>query len=209
MNTVQSYSHKLLDQMSFTQIQKDDSYLTCAWKVPAGRITSATVTLTALAETIFFTFLTVITSPLYLIDNDRYSKVLGDAIDAAKTVYFSAGRFFGIGTTEKEAPPKNEPPAPPPAPVAPPPPAPPVDPPPPAAPPAPPVDPPPPAPPQKQNFSQALKGRISNIGIFALKHPNASFTVVSLALGLTIAGVVRRVAFQNGSLKIMKKICKI
>ncbi len=191
MNTVQSYSHKLLDQMSFTQIQKDDSYLTCAWKVPAGRITSATVTLTALAETIFFTFLSVITSPLYLIDNDRFSLILGDALDAAKTVYFSTGRFFGIGTTEKEAPPKKEPPAPPPPPpVAPPPPAPPAPPPPPAA--------PQPVPPQKQNFSESLKGRISNIGIFALKHPNASFTVVSLALVLTIAGVVRRVAFQNG-----------
>lgn len=159
MEAVKSYSHQLLDQTAFTQIEKEDSYLTCSWKIPAGRIASATVTLAALAETVLFTVLTVFTSPLYLIDNDRFSAIAGDALDAAKTVGLSTGRFFGIGTIEKEEIPEALP-----------------------TPPAKPTS-------RLQKIFQSLKGRITNIPQIALKHPNITFAAfTAVALGAAIVG---------------------
>jgi hypothetical protein len=99
-----SYSHWLHNQTAFSQIQKNDSYLTSAWKVPVGRILCASVALSALIETLIASIATALASPLYILDSDRFNIIAADAADSAKTIKRATAQFFGLGACKKTQP---------------------------------------------------------------------------------------------------------
>jgi hypothetical protein len=114
-------------------------------------------TISALVESLFFTAATIAFSPLYLIDNDRFNVLKNDALDSAKVAAEASLRFFGFGKNMIEDPTKLQ---------------------------APPVPQEPPAPTTLKGRAAAL---LKQIGITALKHPDATFLVAPLAVTATIA----------------------
>ncbi|NGX59536.1 MAG: hypothetical protein KR126chlam3_00688 [Chlamydiae bacterium] len=96
-----SYSHSLHNLTAFSLIQEGDSYWGYSWKLPAGRVLSATVTLAAVAESLLASLATILFSPLYFIRRDSFHTIKGEAVDAAMLVGLSVKRFFGFETIEK------------------------------------------------------------------------------------------------------------
>jgi len=155
-----SYAHSLYNSTAFTQVQKGDGYGSYAWKIPTGRVLSSAVTLIALAEALFFSLATVAFSPLYVLDNERFHVLADDAKDSANTAAKAAGRIFGFGLIETEE--LSAPPAPAPK---------------------------PPAKPTtlKGRTLAFIKARAADVGYTALKHPNATLVVTTLAVTATAA----------------------
>ncbi len=96
-----SYSHSLHNLTAFSLIQEGDSYWGCSWKLPAGRVLSATVILAAVAESLLASLATILFSPLYFIRRDSFHTIKGEAVDAAMLVGLSVKRFFGFERIEK------------------------------------------------------------------------------------------------------------
>ena len=181
-----SYSHKLHNLTAFSQIQKNDSYITSAWKIPTGRLLSIAVTVAALTEAFLSTVATVVLSPLYIIDNDRFNAIANEAVDSTKTAAHAAGRVFGYGTIEKNELPtpktlaKDDPQAtakdalqPTTKPVTP-----------------------------WEKALQFMKDRVSDVTHVALRHPNTTFVAVTLGVTILVAWKFELFEYAFGSISV-------